>query len=285
MGGMAIVGFCDYLNLTPNFVDVDQYRRLVVRRSHGPRGGRDQRRPVRSRGGGLRIDSGLVALRDRHRRRRRRRRSLRPVRISFRSHDRRRLCDDRAAPHARLRHHARAARRNRGDDAPACLDESGREVSRSDHRRGRARLARDLVAAASARLLHHQRWRRRAGDHLGRARARPEEEARLYSRRGRDRASRGARPARLPRDCGGPIRPPRLRALRRRAQRHRHGDDLRLVHDHRLSPRSRIWASANAARAARSSAAGACASTAISRSTPTAAGCPRIIRGCAECSS
>ena len=107
-----------------------------------------------------------------------------------------------------------ATRRDRRHDAPACLDESGRQVSRSDHGRGRARLARYLVAVAFARLLHHQRWRWRVGHHLGRTRARPEEEARLYSWRGRDRAPCGPRPARLPRDRRGPVGPPRLRALR-----------------------------------------------------------------------
>ena len=103
------------------------------------------------------------------------------------------LRDDRAAPHARIRHHAGAARRDRGDDAPARLDESGGQVSRSDHGRGRAGLARDFLAAASARLLHHQRRRRRAGDDLGRARARSEEEAGLYPRRGARPCAIGAR--------------------------------------------------------------------------------------------
>ena len=41
MGAMAIVGFCDYLNLTPNFRRFDQYWRLLVRRSYGPCGRRD----------------------------------------------------------------------------------------------------------------------------------------------------------------------------------------------------------------------------------------------------
>ena len=102
----------------------------------------------------LRQHGGVGALRDRHRRRLRRR-SARQLRRALRSDDRRRLRDGRAAPHARVRHDERAARRDRRDDAPPRGAEPGREVPRSDHGRGRARLARDLVAAAPARLLHH----------------------------------------------------------------------------------------------------------------------------------
>ena len=118
MGAMGIVGFCDYLNLTPNFVDGTNIggSSFVAHTAHAAAA--IQCRTVRSRGGCLRIDRGLGALRDRHRWWRRRRRSLRPVRISLRSDHRRRLCDDRAAPYARIRHHARAARRNRRHDAP-----------------------------------------------------------------------------------------------------------------------------------------------------------------------
>ena len=181
------------------FCRLDLDRRVVVRRAHGARGGRDPCGAVRRMRRGLRLDGGVVALCDRHGRRwrRRRRRSVRPVRDSVRADHGRRLCDDRAAAYARLRDDVGAAGGNCGDDAPACVDESGGEVPRSDHGRRRARVANHLVAAASARLLHHQRRRRRAGNHVGGARARPEEEAGLYSRHGRDGAPRGARAARL----------------------------------------------------------------------------------------
>ena len=112
------------------------------------------------------------------------------------------LCDDRAAPHARIRHNFRAARRNSGHDAPARFDESGGQVSRTDHGRGCDGLADHFLAAASARLLHHQRRRRRAGGDLGRARARPQEEAGLHPRMRRDRAASGARAARFHGDGG-----------------------------------------------------------------------------------
>src|SRR5271154_6599678 len=66
----------------------------------------------------------------------------------------------------------------------------------------------------------------------GRARARLEEEAGLYPGHGRDGAARGARAARFPGDRGGAIGTAGVRARGRRPQRYRHGDDLRLVHDH-----------------------------------------------------
>ena len=161
----------------------DLDRRLVVRRPHRACRGRDRGRTVRGRGGGIRLDRGLGSAS----------RSAPAVEavaaircdqyeVPFGPTTVGCLRDDRAAPHARIRHHVRAARRDRGHDAPARFDESGGQVSRSDHGRGRAGLAGHFLAAASARLLHHQRRRRRAGGDLGRARARPEEEAGLHAR-------------------------------------------------------------------------------------------------------
>jgi acetyl-CoA C-acetyltransferase len=58
--------------------------------------------------------------------------------------------------------------RDCGDDAAACWPQSRGEVPGADYRRGRARLADDLLAAASPRLLCHLGRRRGPGpDHGG----------------------------------------------------------------------------------------------------------------------
>ena len=102
------------------------------------------------------------------------------------------------------------------------VEQPERQVPRSDHGRGRARLAHHLLAAPPARLLHHLRRRRRAGAHVGRAGARPRAAAGRHPRRRRGGAAprhRTARPARHRRPAVGAARP---RARRRRARRRRH---------------------------------------------------------------
>ena len=91
-------------------------------------------------------------------------------------------------------------------------------------------------------------------------------------------------PARLHGDGGGAIGTARLRARRRHPGRHRHGDDLRLVHDYGADDagESRILQARRRRRVRRRRAARA--TTARSRPTPTAAGCRRTIRGCAASS-
>ena len=109
MSGMGIIGFCDYLNLTPNFVDSTSIggSSFVAHTAHAAAAihaglcdvcvvvygstAASSRFAIGTGGGG-----------------RRRRRSVRPVRDSVRADHGRRVRDDRAAPHARLRHHARS---------------------------------------------------------------------------------------------------------------------------------------------------------------------------------
>ena len=178
-------------------------RRMLVCRAHDARGGGDRGRTVRGRGGALWIADFVVALRDRHRRRRRWRRAPEQYDGPFgvttvgayamvaqrHMHEYGTTPEQLAEVAVTMRLHASMN--------PAA------KYRDLDHRRGCARVARDLLAAASARLLHHLRRRRRAGDHLGRARARSEEEAGLYPRRGGDRSSWRRGSSRLSGECRG----------------------------------------------------------------------------------
>ena len=278
-GGMGMIGLCDYLNLTPNFVDRHQRSadaRFVATRCTRPRRSRPacarsqwccmaRRFPRRDSRSAPAAEAGAA---------------IRPSNLdgpfgvttvgSYAMVAQRHMHEYGTT--------SGAARRGRGDDAPACVDESGGEVSRSHNGRGRARVAGDFVAAASARLLHHLRWRRRAGHNLGGTRARFEEEAGLYPRRRGDRSSRRRGPSRLPRKRGVADR---KLAFERAGVKHADidmGDDLRSRSPSPLSRSSKTWASANAARVGHSFRADASASMAIFPSTPTVAGCRRIIR-------
>ena len=86
-------------------------------------------------------------------------------------------------PHARVRHDVRAARRDRRGRARVRGAEPERALPRSDHRRGRARVAHGRRPAAQARLLRDLRRRRRAHHDHGRARARPAPARRRRARR------------------------------------------------------------------------------------------------------
>ena len=84
-----------------------------------------------------------------------------------------RLCARRLAPHARVRHDPRAARRGRGGGAAMGLAEPGRlGKEAADHRRG-ARRADDQLSVHGARHLPGDRRRRRhRADRRRRARSR-----------------------------------------------------------------------------------------------------------------
>ena len=66
------------------------------------------------------------------------------------------------APHARLRHHQRAARLDQGRGLASRAIQSARDAEGGRHRRGRAQLADDLRSPASDGLLRRHRRRRRA---------------------------------------------------------------------------------------------------------------------------
>ena len=95
------------------------------------------------------------------------------VRVPDGHHARRCLRDGRAAPHARVRHDAGAARVDRGAGPRARGPQPARDVPRPDHRRRRARLQARRRSAAQARLLRHlRRWLLHHPHHRG-ARPRP----------------------------------------------------------------------------------------------------------------
>ena len=107
------------------------------------------------------------------------------LRVPDRAHARRRVRDGRAAPHARVRHDARAARVDLGADPRARGAQSERDVPRPDHRRRRARLAARRRSAAQARLLRDLRRRLLHHPHDRGAGARPRAPAGVRARRGR----------------------------------------------------------------------------------------------------
>ena len=80
------------------------------------------------------------------------------------------LCARGLAPHASIRHDARAPRRGRGRGAQMGAAQSGRVGEEAAHRRGRAEVAHDLASVHGARLLPRHRRRRRDRDDVGGAR-------------------------------------------------------------------------------------------------------------------
>ena len=180
----------------------------------------------------LRLHLALVG--DRRRDARADRRRVRgPVRRALRDLHGRPLRARGPASHARVRDDRSAARRDRrGVPAPRGTQPRG-ALPRADHDRRRGAIADDLLAAPPARLLRdHRRWRRGRGGAPG-PRARPQEAARAtLGGCGGDRPHRGG-PPRLSGLGGGADRAARARGSEREPRRHRHGDDLRLVHDHR----------------------------------------------------
>ena len=88
----------------------------------------------------------------------------------LRRHHAQRLRHVRHAPHARLRHHQRAAGLDQGRGLASRAIQSACDAARGRHRRGRAQLADDLRSAAPDGLLRRHRRRRRADrDHARRS--------------------------------------------------------------------------------------------------------------------
>ena len=181
MGAMGVISLAEYLNLKPEYIDgtniggssfVAHVNHAAAAIPRGPHGGRAD--PVREH-------RRIPCRGDRYgwRRRSRRRRVLRlPVWLD----DRRQLRARRSASHARVRHHERAAGRDRSDHAPSRLAQPEREDAQADHARRRAREPRDLRSPTPARLLHHQRRGRGNRRHLGGAGPRPAEACRHSAR-------------------------------------------------------------------------------------------------------
>ena len=93
-----------------------------------------------------------------------------PFEIPLRPGHREHVRDVRDAPHARVRHHQRAARLDQGRRLAPRAAQPARDAARRRDGRGRGQLADDRRPAAPARLLRHQRRRRR--DHRGQPRDR-----------------------------------------------------------------------------------------------------------------
>ena len=85
----------------------------------------------------------------------------RPVRVPLRADGREHVRDVRHAPHARVRHHHRAARLDQGRGLAPRAAQPACAAARRGHGRGGGELADDLRSAAPARLLRHHRRRRR----------------------------------------------------------------------------------------------------------------------------
>ena len=114
------------------------------------------------------------------------------VRHAVRARADREVRDGRPPPHARVRHHDRAARRDRGVDPLQRVAQPRGVLPRPDHDRRRAELAHDRRPAHEAALLHPQRRRRRGRAHHRGARPGP-------ARRSRCGCSAPARRPRTPR--------------------------------------------------------------------------------------
>ena len=157
----------------------------------------------------------------------------RPISRPPMAHHPQRLRHVRHAPHARLRHHQRAAGLDQGRGLASRAVQSARDAEGRRHRRGRAELADDLRPAAPAGLLRRHRWRRRADRHHAGNRQEPEEAAGAADRpwRGDEGPARrqGSRPHLLRRRL---VRPARVRGSRRDADGHQVRLDLRQLHHH-----------------------------------------------------
>ena len=88
-----------------------------------------------------------------------------PVRRAVRAHPDLEVRDGGAAPHVRVRHDDRAARRDRGVDPVQRVAEPRGVLPGPDHHRRRAERADDGRPADEAALLHPQRRRRRGRAH------------------------------------------------------------------------------------------------------------------------
>ncbi len=145
-GGMHEVMLAEYLGTHAAMDGIDERRRLELRVPHDARVPRHPERRRRHGRDRVRQQPAVgIGPHTRHGRRRRGRpgrhgdAAADGLRVPDRAHARRRVRDGGAAAHARLRHHARAARVDRGADTRARSPQSPRDVPRSDHRRRRAR--------------------------------------------------------------------------------------------------------------------------------------------------
>ena len=196
-----------------------------------------------------------------------------------------RLCHDDAAPHGRVRHQARAVRRDRGRGAQSRRQQSARGAARAAHARQIHGVALHHRAAQARRHLPRlgRRRRRRGDEREARAGARREGAGARSSASGRGRLLRRAAPPGAHRDHGEGVRRDRVQDGGARAEGHRRRADLRLLHHRgdddarglRLLPQGR--------RRASGSKAGASRPAASCRSTPRAGCSPRP--ACRACSS
>ena len=178
--GMPGLNVGEALSHPPALQRLDEPRRRVVRQPPAARRGRDRSRAVRGRADHVRQHAALRRRALEVRRRDQPARGAVPPALSG--------LDVRArgrAPHARVRHDARAARRGRGRGARVGAAAPERLRARPAEHRGRARQPHAQHAADRARLLPRDRRRRRADRHAHRARARPAPPAGRAARRGR----------------------------------------------------------------------------------------------------
>ena len=232
MGLLAPVEVAEYLGLRPTWADGtgvggSTWEFMV---EHADR--RDPRRARRDGRARLRIDGARRPQSPAPQREPLvRRPRTRAVRRAVRPHAHLEVRDGRAAPHVRVRHDHRAARRDRGVDAVQRVAEPRGVLPGSDHHRRRAERADDGGPAHQAALLHPQRRRRRGrADHRG-AGPRPAQGTGVGARHRRgDVAHDDERVGGLHRVARRPQRPARVRARRRAARRHRPVPDLRRVH-------------------------------------------------------
>ena len=282
MGAMGIVGLLRLPQPDAQFRRWNQHRRLVVRRAYDARRSRDCCRPVRGRGSCIRLADVLRALRHRHRRRWWGRRSLRAVRGpfgvttvgSYAMIAQRHMYEYGTKPEqlaeiaVTMRHHASMNPVAKYRD-PITVEDvlASRMISSPLHlldcciiRDGGGALV--ITSAERARDL-----KKKPVYILG---------------AGGDRASRRRGASRLSRKRRGATGRLAFERAGVAHSRHRHGDDLRLVHHHRdFDARESRLLQTRRGRRIRVGRAHR-ASTANFPSTPTAAGFRRIIPGCAE---
>ena len=224
--GFGAMSMADYMGLKLQAHGLHRDRRLVLHRARRPRrrgdrggqvlGGADH--PGRPAARSARAGGGGGGGRGGRRRRRRQRGARGRLREHLGRHDPQHLRHVRHAPHARVRHHLRAAGLDQGRRLAPRAVERARHAARGGDGRGGAGLADDRRPAAPDGLLRDLRRRRRGDRGLAGGGQEPEAAAGQG-----DRPRRGAQgPARRqgPRPDLSPARPgPARRPGPRRASR------------------------------------------------------------------